>query len=102
MKVDGSHTNLARQGMVSSFLVRTGELFNFTIQFFARFWRRPFEFRELIRQMDEVGSKSVLLTAVTGLAIGVVLAMQSRGTLVRFGAEGMMPNIPGLDFSKMF
>ncbi len=72
-----------------SILIKTGELFSFTMRFFARFWRRPFEFRELVHQPDEIGSKSVILTAVTRLAIGMVLAMQSRGALVPFGAEAM-------------
>jgi len=92
--------DLERPGLVSSFFSRIGELFGFTVEFFARFWRRPYEFRELIRQMDEVGSKSVLLTAVTGIAIGIVLAMQSRGTLVRFGAEAMLPNMLALSVIK--
>ena len=50
--------------------------------------------------MDEVGSKSFLLTAVTGLAIGIVLAMQSRGTLARFGAEAVLPNMLALSVFK--
>jgi len=100
MKPENSEQELVRPSLVTSIFIRTGELFNFTMQFFSRFWRRPFEFRELLRQMDEVGSKSVLLTAVTGLAIGVVLAMQSRGTLVRFGAEAMMPNMLALSVIK--
>ena len=37
--------------------------------------------------MDEVGSRSLMLTGVVGFSIGIVLAMQSRGTLARFGAE---------------
>ena len=47
-----------------------------------------------------VGSKSFLLTAVTGLSIGVVLAMQSRGTLVRFGAEAVLPSMLALSVFK--
>lgn len=100
MKPENSEQELVRPSLVSSVFIRTGELFNFTLHFFSRFWRRPYEFRELLRQMDEVGSKSVLLTAVTGLAIGIVLAMQSRGTLVRFGAEAMMPNMLALSVIK--
>jgi len=69
-------------------------------RFALRFWRRPFEGRELLRQMDEVGSKSFLLTGVTGLAIGIVLAMQSRGTLIRFGAEAVLPNMLALSVIK--
>src|SRR5207244_7051674 len=54
---------------------------------------RPYEIRELIRQLDEVGSKSVLLVAVAGAAIGVVLSLETRNSLVRFGAESSLPAI---------
>lgn len=53
-----------------------------------------------MRQMDDVGSKSFLLTGITGLAIGIVLAMQSRGTLVRFGAEAVLPSMLALSVIK--
>lgn len=87
-------------GLVSSFLTQLGELAEFAIHFFKRVWRRPFEVRELMRQLDEVGSKSFVLISVTGLSIGVVLAMQSRGTLVEFGAEAMLPNMLALTVIK--
>jgi len=82
------------------FLERSGELATFTLEFFKRFWRRPFEFKELLNQMDEVGTKSFLLTGLTGFAIGIVLAMQSRGTLARFGAEAVLPNMLALSVFK--
>src|SRR5208282_6554854 len=53
--------------------------------------RRPFEGRELIRQLDEVGSKSLPMVALAGAAIGAVLALESRYSLVRFGAKSMLP-----------
>ena len=53
----------------------------------------PYEFRELLRQMDEVGSKSVLLVLVAGAAIGVVLTLETRNSLLRFGAESSLPAI---------
>ncbi len=91
---------LSPNSPVHAVLVRVGEFAAFVGEFFKRFWRRPFEFRELIRQMDEVGTKSFLLTSVTGFAIGVVLAMQSRGTLARFGAEAVLPNMLALSVIK--
>jgi phospholipid/cholesterol/gamma-HCH transport system permease protein len=85
---------------LQSLLVRTGELAMFMAEFFKRFWRRPFEVRELLNQMDEAGTKSFILTAVTGISIGVVLAMQSRGTLARFGAEAVLPSMLALSIFK--
>lgn len=87
-------------GAFQELLIRTGEFASFIIEFFKRVWRRPYEVRELINQMDEAGTRSLMLTAVTGLAIGVVLSMQSRGTLARFGAEAVLPNMLALSVFK--
>jgi phospholipid/cholesterol/gamma-HCH transport system permease protein len=88
------------QSVLYGFLDEAGHLFTFIGRFFSRFWRRPFEFKELLNQMDEVGSKSFLLAGVCGLAIGFVLAMQSRGTLARFGAEAFLPSMLALSVFK--
>jgi len=37
----------------------------------------PFEFRELFRQLDEIGSKSLTLVALAGTATGVVLSLEA-------------------------
>ena len=50
--------------------------------------------------MDETGTKSLVLVLVTGCAIGVVLSMQSRGTLARFGAEAVLPSMLALAVVK--
>ena len=51
----------------------------------------PFEFRETVRQLYELGFRSAPLIAVSGLAVGVVLSMHTRASLERFGAESMIP-----------
>ena len=56
--------------------------------------------RELFNQMDEAGTKSLTLVLVTGISIGVVLSMQSRGTLARFGAEAVLPSMLALSVFK--
>jgi phospholipid/cholesterol/gamma-HCH transport system permease protein len=53
----------------------------------------PYEGRELVRQLDEVGSKSVLLVSLAGAAIGVVLSLQTHDTLNRFGAQSALPSM---------
>lgn len=52
---------------------------------------RPFEIREMVRQFDEIGAKSVPLVVLAGAAIGTVLALETRSSLVRFGAGSMLP-----------
>lgn len=51
----------------------------------------PFEFRETVRQIYELGLRSAPLIAVSGMAVGVVLSMHTRASLERFGAESMIP-----------
>jgi phospholipid/cholesterol/gamma-HCH transport system permease protein len=53
----------------------------------------PFEFRELIRQMDIIGAKSLPLVAMAGAATGVVMSLQTHDSLVRFGAKAMLPTV---------
>ena len=54
---------------------------------------RPFEGQELVRQLDEIGSRSFPLVALAGAATGVVLALQTRDSLTRFGAKSLLPAV---------
>jgi phospholipid/cholesterol/gamma-HCH transport system permease protein len=76
---------------INRFLEWFGDLGIFVFQVMRAAVRRPFEGRELIRQLDEVGSKSLPLVALAGGAIGAVLALEGRYSLVRFGAKSMLP-----------
>jgi phospholipid/cholesterol/gamma-HCH transport system permease protein len=51
----------------------------------------PYEWRELVRQLDEIGSKSFPLVAMAGAAIGVVISLEARYSLSHFGAKSMFP-----------
>jgi len=53
--------------------------------------RPPYEVRETLRQLFELGCRSVPLIAVSGFAVGVVLSMHTRSSLARFGAEALIP-----------
>jgi phospholipid/cholesterol/gamma-HCH transport system permease protein len=75
----------------NGFLEWFGELGIFIWKVMRATVRRPFEGRELLRQLDEVGSKSLPMVALAGAAIGAVLALESRQSLVRFGAKAMLP-----------
>jgi phospholipid/cholesterol/gamma-HCH transport system permease protein len=51
----------------------------------------PYEVRELIRQLDSIGSLSFPLVAMAGAATGVVLSLEARDSVVRFGAKALLP-----------
>ena len=90
-------TALVRSGLtllwrpINELLEWFGELGIFVWHVMRATVRRPFEGRELIRQLDEVGSKSLPMVALAGAAIGAVLALESRHSLVQFGAKSMLP-----------
>ena len=73
------------------FLLEIGELSYFAGRFFKEVFKRPFEFKEFLRQCYYMGNRSLLLVAVTGFIIGLVFTLQSRPTLQEFGAVSWMP-----------
>jgi phospholipid/cholesterol/gamma-HCH transport system permease protein len=68
-----------------------GELSIFAARSVREALRPPFEVGETLRQLYELGVRSVPLIAVAGLAVGVVLSMHTRASLERFGAEALIP-----------
>jgi len=73
------------------FLVMVGELSRFAGRVIVEALRPPYEFRETVRQLFELGCRSVPLIAASGFAVGVVLSMHTRASLARFGAEALIP-----------
>src|SRR5579862_8740862 len=78
---------------VVSFFEWFGDLGLFCKQLFQALVSLPFEGRELLRQMDAIGAKSFPLVALAGAATGVVLSLQTRESLTRFGAKSMLPAV---------
>src|SRR3984957_16367709 len=84
-------TGDATSGFVSQFFESFGDLGLFFWQVLRAAVTPPFEFRELFRQLDEIGSKSLPLVALAGAATGIVLSMEARFSLTRFGAKSLLP-----------
>lgn len=78
---------------LKSFLQEVGELSYFTGNFFIEVFKRPFEFKEFLRQCFYIGNRSLLLVGVTGFIIGLVFTLQSRPTLEEFGAASWIPSM---------
>jgi phospholipid/cholesterol/gamma-HCH transport system permease protein len=68
-----------------------GEIGKFCVRLVKAAVTPPYEGRELLRQMDEIGAKSLPLVALAGASIGVVLSMHTRDSLIRFGAKSLLP-----------
>lgn len=87
-------------GGIKQFFIEIGELAYFAGRFFKELFRSPFEFKELLRQCYHMGNRSLVLVLVTGFIIGLVLTLQSRPTLIEFGAESWMPNMVGISIVR--
>ena len=78
---------------IKNFLEEVGGLARFTGRFFKEGFKPRYEFAELLRQCYWVGYKSLPLVGTTAFIMGLVLTIQSRPTLVEFGAESLLPNM---------
>jgi len=85
---------------LKSFLIEIGELSLFTARYFREAFKRPFEFKELLRQCYNMGNRSLLLVAITGFIIGLVLTLQTRPTLMEFGAVSWMPSMVSISIVR--
>ncbi len=74
-----------------SLLAGVGDVSVFAMKAAREALHPPFEFRESVRQVYELGLRSAPLIAVSGVAVGVVMSMHTRASLERFGAESMIP-----------
>lgn len=73
------------------FLEETGSVARFTGRFFHELFKPRQEVDEFLRQCYFLGYKSLSLVGITGFIMGLVMTIQSRPTLVEFGAESMLP-----------
>jgi phospholipid/cholesterol/gamma-HCH transport system permease protein len=80
-----------RNSWIRPFLSEAGLMSSFALRAVRVALQRPFELREVVRQVYMVGWRSLPLIVTSGLAIGVVLSMHTRATMERFGAEALIP-----------
>ena len=60
--------------------------------------RPPFEFAQVSRQLVEIGNRSIALIVVSGFALGAVMTLHTRNTLVMFGAGAIIPAVQAVSF----
>ena len=86
--------------LFKTFLQEIGDLSYFGARFFKEVFKPPYEFREFLRQCFNMGNRSLLLVAVTGFIIGLVFTLQSRPTLLEFGAVSWMPSMVSISIIR--
>ena len=81
-------------------LNEVGEMVVFSTRFFKEMFRLPFQINEFTRQCTAVGVRSLPLVAITGFIMGLVLTIQTRPTLSKFGAESWLPSMVSLSLIR--
>jgi phospholipid/cholesterol/gamma-HCH transport system permease protein len=84
----------------AGFIEWFGDIGLFCGRLIRPFFVPPYEFREFIHQFDELGSKSLPLAALAGMATGAVLSLSMRDSLSRFGAKSLIPAVIVLSIIK--
>src|SRR3970282_2775477 len=77
--------------LFTKFFLEVSSLTSFTLHFFKEVIKPPYEFNELMKQSFLIGYKTLPLVAITGFIIGLVLTIQTRPTLAKFGSESLLP-----------
>lgn len=75
----------------NEFFREVGEISKFTARFFTEVIKPKQEWSEFINQCYWIGYKTLSLVSVTGFIMGLVLTIQSRPTLLEFGAASLLP-----------
>ena len=98
--VEISNVTLDITSKVNVFFANTAEVFLFVIKIIKNTFSKEFEFKEFIKQCYQIGNKSFALISVTGTIIGLVLTIQSRPVLIKFGAVNMLPNMVAISLIR--
>jgi phospholipid/cholesterol/gamma-HCH transport system permease protein len=75
-----------------------GKVSLFGLRVIIDLFQPPFEAGQIGRQIAEAGSKSLPLVIASGFALGTVMTLHTRSTLVMFGAGAMIPTVQALAF----
>lgn len=65
----------------------------FAFRFFRESMKPPFEIKETVKQFYHLIVNSLPLVSITGIIIGLTLALQLKPTLGTFGADALIPSL---------
>lgn len=77
-----------------------GDTTVFALRFFKEIFKPSFEVKEFLRQCYVIGYKSLPLVTITGFIMGLVLTIQARPEMARFGAESWIPKMVSLSLIR--
>ncbi|WPP52175.1 MlaE family ABC transporter permease [Catalinimonas niigatensis] len=76
---------------IENILLTSSGLFQFAANFFKELFKKPYELKEILNQAYRLGYGSLLLVGVSSFIMGIVFTLQTRPTLIEFGAESYIP-----------
>jgi len=85
---------------VQAFLQNVGAKFLMLGSVVRCAFRRPWEVRLILREMDHLGVRSLSITVLTAVFTGLVLALQTSYSLRSFGAAAFIGNIVSLSMTR--
>ncbi len=88
-----SEKTMAKTEEANNFLTDIADVFIFIMRIIRETFSRNFEFKEFMYQCYQIGYKSLPLISITGTIMGLVLTIQTRPTLLGFGAVSMLPGM---------
>ena len=88
-----SEKTISKTNEASNFLTDFADVLLFITRTIRETFSRDFEFKEFLKQCFQIGNKTLPLISVTGIIMGLVLTIQSRPSLAKFGADAMLPGM---------
>lgn len=88
------------QARVVDFFFQFGEVAEMTLITVRAGFRRPFEGRAIVRQIENVGVESLGIVFVTSVFIGMVMAVQFAYGLKKFGGMEYTGRVVALSFAR--
>ncbi|WP_395044399.1 MlaE family ABC transporter permease [Flavobacterium sp.] len=98
--IEVSNKSIESTSKFSRILIDLANVFLFIIRVFKNTFSKEFEFKEFIKQCFQIGNKSFTLISITGIIMGLVLTIQSRPILVKFGALNLLPNMVAISLIR--
>src|SRR5690606_9382746 len=89
-----------RRAKLLGFLNHLGRAWEMTVGTIKAGFRRPFEWGEIIRQLETVGVKSLGIVVVTSVFVGMVMAVQFAFGLRKFGGLEYTGRVIALTFAR--
>ena len=85
---------------LDEFFSGVAEMSQFSVNVFREGFKPPYEFKEVLNQCYEIGIKSFVLVTITAFILGLVLVMQSRPTMIEFGAGAYLPAMSSISIVR--